>query len=577
MADLIKVRAYLESLQPLHETTGIGPLTRLAANLARLALRLEDRLEWGPRAPLLVAVLGATGTGKSKIFNSLLGAPLSPSGYKRPTTLAPVFYAPGELTSSLHRSTFFPGYLKRTTSGPVGFDSLQNKELIVVDQGGRNWGRTILVDTPDFDSVLAENRAAAWDVFERADAVIFVTDAMKYADQASWDYLDRLRVSAKETALVVNRLKNKLSLEDFTGRLHGSGYRPRILSLPEEPRLKDLDLLDRRSPALKQITALLEEWNDSSGDIIIRNLEDDWRLFSSDLQDRLGPMLVEAGRELDSIEGLLAKRVELARERLARDLTVAISSELKDSLIAQIQALFLRWDLLRYPRRLMGLPFSWLRDKVLAPLGLLAGSKGRTGLDEAIGRLFEANRETLVQVVQDFNKAAREVFQAGATGRGLTGRDDFQGQAWSSEQVRARYDQVRSELEDWVRREAAELIKGLDLGEKMTFYLAQVVSLVLFISIQVHTGGGFSFVDGLIDGALAPLLSKVTGHALSREKVRAFEIQAGRLHQEGCRRIVETQARSYLDYLAEARRGLSAGQPLAEAFASLRQAFESLR
>jgi hypothetical protein len=50
-------------------------------------------------------------------------------------------------------------------------------------------------------------------------AVIFVTDAVKYADQTSWDYLQAIHQRRRAAVLVVNRLKNPLSLEDFQERL----------------------------------------------------------------------------------------------------------------------------------------------------------------------------------------------------------------------------------------------------------------------------------------------------------------------------------------------------------------------
>jgi putative ribosome biogenesis GTPase RsgA len=59
------------------------------AESARLLGHVRDYLL--PRAtdltaPLVVAILGSTGSGKSSLFNALVGAPLSPSGVLRPTT-----------------------------------------------------------------------------------------------------------------------------------------------------------------------------------------------------------------------------------------------------------------------------------------------------------------------------------------------------------------------------------------------------------------------------------------------------------------------------------------------------------
>ena len=152
--------------------------------LVHTADRLIDRLEQGPESPVVVVVMGATGTGKSKLFNSLCRSVLSPSGYKRPTTLDPVLLTPPARMDNTERPGFLPGYAKLRHQGTAEFDPDQ-RALILVQNNHNQWPDLILADTPDFDSILDENRQAASDMFLRSDAVIFVTDAVKYADQAS--------------------------------------------------------------------------------------------------------------------------------------------------------------------------------------------------------------------------------------------------------------------------------------------------------------------------------------------------------------------------------------------------------
>ncbi|MFL6116933.1 MAG: GTPase, partial [Catenulispora sp.] len=69
--------------------------TAAAAQQARaeiehiLTTAVLPRLQ-APEAPLLVALAGPTGVGKSTLFNALVGAPLSATGPLRPTTRTPV-------------------------------------------------------------------------------------------------------------------------------------------------------------------------------------------------------------------------------------------------------------------------------------------------------------------------------------------------------------------------------------------------------------------------------------------------------------------------------------------------------
>src|SRR5262249_27688414 len=136
-----------------------GALSGALSNLAR-------RLLEGPDAPLRVAFFGPTGVGKSKLFNSLLGKELSPSGFRRPFTLRPVYFLPES-----HKA-LLPGI-----DGDVKLGS------------DPSWRDLILIDTPDFDSVETQNRKEAERIFREADAFLFITDVQKYADHATWEYL----------------------------------------------------------------------------------------------------------------------------------------------------------------------------------------------------------------------------------------------------------------------------------------------------------------------------------------------------------------------------------------------------
>jgi len=576
---LAEIRTYLQELEFIHEKKDGGPLSVRATALIRSAVRLENRLEWGPAAPLVLPVLGATGTGKSKVFNSLIGRNLSPSGFKRPTTLAPVLYLGPNYVRQVGAPGFLPGYEKRTVKDGVDFQMERLGELVIVPADDSIFGPGLLIDTPDFDSVLAANRAAARDVFDRSDAVIFVTDAVKYADQAAWDYLDLIKKRGKRAVLMVNRVRNRLSLEDFRRRLNQAGLDRPVFSLSDQPRLGDADLFPADEPAVKALDRQIKEW---TGELREQILADeagkDWMELRAGLREGLLPVLAKTAEELAGLRGELESSAQVVRDDLPQRLSVSISAELKHSLLAQIQALFLRWDLLKYPRRLMGLPFALVKDKVLAPLGLVQGTKsGRSSLDEEIERLFAANAEALVALVQEYNRQVEEAFNSVPAGRGLAGRAGFSGLAFSSEWVRAGYEKVRAELENWVQDQAGELARNLNLGEKMTFYLAQVLSLGLFISIQVHTGGGFSFFDGLLDSVLAPILSKLTGSALSRDKVKAFEAEAVRRHLALCGGLFDEQVQAYRDFLTQAEQGLAAVEPLAETFERLDRIFESLK
>lgn len=160
------------------------------AKAESLRRHVQDYLQ--PRAadldsPLLVVILGSTGSGKSSLINALAGRALSPSGVLRPTTRRPV--AIGD---------------RDDLGGRMGMLAQRTGLDMRTGEGARRG--LVLVDAPDFDSVELENRDKAMELLEVADLVIFLTTATRYADQVPWHVLGRARTRGVPLLAVVNRL-----------------------------------------------------------------------------------------------------------------------------------------------------------------------------------------------------------------------------------------------------------------------------------------------------------------------------------------------------------------------------------
>ncbi|HYI68003.1 MAG TPA: GTPase domain-containing protein [Candidatus Limnocylindrales bacterium] len=175
----------------LQRRTAAAPGPTRRARAERLRRHVVDHLLPRARdasAPLIVVILGSTGSGKSSLFNGLAGRALSPSGVLRPTTRRPLAVVhPDDAAADL-----LPGMVAR---GALELSS---------DPGARRG--LVLVDAPDFDSVELANRELAVELLEAADLVIFVSTATRYADQVPWSILGRARQRGVPLLAVLNRL-----------------------------------------------------------------------------------------------------------------------------------------------------------------------------------------------------------------------------------------------------------------------------------------------------------------------------------------------------------------------------------
>ncbi|MYZ40472.1 ATP-binding protein, partial [Streptomyces sp. SID4917] len=141
----------------------------------------------------VVAIAGATGSGKSTLFNALAGVPISETGLRRPTTSAPIACMWSDGAAGLLDRLEIPGRLRRRPlAGGDGDDELHG---------------LVLVDLPDHDSALVYHREQVDRVLALVDAVIWVVDPEKYADAALHErYLRPLAGHAEITFVVLNQI-----------------------------------------------------------------------------------------------------------------------------------------------------------------------------------------------------------------------------------------------------------------------------------------------------------------------------------------------------------------------------------
>jgi GTP-binding protein EngB required for normal cell division len=117
----------------------------------------------------VVALAGATGSGKSSLFNALVGADVATIGARRPTTASPTAAIWGDADAS--ELLDWLGIAARHGVNPeTGAES------------GAPLDGLVLLDLPDFDSREVSHRREAERVLELIDVFVWVTDPQKYAD-----------------------------------------------------------------------------------------------------------------------------------------------------------------------------------------------------------------------------------------------------------------------------------------------------------------------------------------------------------------------------------------------------------
>ena len=159
------------------------------ANAQAVLTRNAARLRHGTGFTV-AALAGATGSGKSSLFNAIVGAPIAKVAVTRPTTSvtqACVWGEPGEGSQALLDWLEIPN--RHHVPAPAGLEGL------------------VLADLPDHDSVEVSHRLEVDRLVEVVDLLIWVVDPQKYADAALHDnYLRPLARHAGVMLVVLNQV-----------------------------------------------------------------------------------------------------------------------------------------------------------------------------------------------------------------------------------------------------------------------------------------------------------------------------------------------------------------------------------
>ncbi|MCU1438691.1 MAG: GTPase [Naasia sp.] len=142
----------------------------------------------------VVALAGATGSGKSSLFNALVGADVARTGARRPTTSRPTAAVWGGADA---------GAL-------LDWLRVDSRHLVDGAHGGADGGTAldglVLLDLPDFDSREADHRLEAERALGLVDVFVWVTDPQKYADaRLHDDFVAVLSAHESVTLAVLNQ------------------------------------------------------------------------------------------------------------------------------------------------------------------------------------------------------------------------------------------------------------------------------------------------------------------------------------------------------------------------------------
>ena len=162
----------------------------------------------------VIALAGATGSGKSSLFNAIAGSDFAQVGARRPTTSMARAVVFGEGADLLLDWLQIPNrhLVANTADGPSGLEGL------------------VLLDLPDHDSTAEAHRAEVDRLTRVVDVFCWVVDPQKYADAALHEgYIQKFAGHGAVTVVALNQIdrldaaERRSCIDDLAGILVGDG------------------------------------------------------------------------------------------------------------------------------------------------------------------------------------------------------------------------------------------------------------------------------------------------------------------------------------------------------------------
>ena len=328
---------------------------QLLAEAGEIVRRAGERVAFDGEYTV-VALAGATGSGKSTLFNGITGTELAQATVRRPTTSKAMGVAWGSR---------LPHELLEWLDVP--------RRHLIAAPADDPLASLVLLDLPDHDSTELSHRLAVDRLVERVDALVWVVDPQKYADAALHEgYLKPLAPYAELMMVLLNQA-DRLAPEDLDRCVRDLRRLLDSEGLRRTPIMVTSGLRGTGIPELRAMLARTVAGKQAS----VRRLQTD--------------VEVAAGRLADDLGAGGGKSVALAKARLDKRVRSELTEALADAagVPTVVEGVFKSW--LRRGRAATGWPFlSWIgrlrRDplkRLRLELPTASAEIGRTALPKA--------------------------------------------------------------------------------------------------------------------------------------------------------------------------------------------------
>ncbi len=507
----------------------------------------------GPRPCIWIVFIGGTGTGKSTVFNTLCGLPLSRTGIERPKTRGPIAYAYRGM--SLERGFPIPGVQVKKASPDASEEQRftgQAGEILIVEHDRKEISHWILVDTPDLDSLEHDHRQMADDLYLMSDVVVFVTSQEKYADGVPYEFLQTIQKDRKPFFFILNKAGMEMNQEDLS-----PAFKDHDIRMPED-RFWLFSYLSSAAPEILPEGGDFDDFSTAfsrtlSPEAMPHVLREERARKAQILGERLDTLLGALKKEQNASEQWLSELDRLFQEScdaFLKGQQEKFSEESRAYLQAEIRNLFDKYDVLARPRRMV----TQILSTPLRLLGFRKRPDARKTREGALAKLREkVDLSPVNRMLDQFNRNVLEHLspedQTSPLYRALRKRDTL----ITEGEVKEHIWKEQERLLAWLQETFETLSQGIPKHKEWGIYSTSVLWGIFILSLEAAIGGGLGFLDAAVDSLLAPFVTKGAVELFAYGELQKVARELAERYQEGLLSVIQEQRGRYSGKLESLR------------------------
>ncbi len=534
------------------------------------------RFSSGLGAPMIASIVGGTGVGKSTILNSLAGRAVSETSVRRPCTRNPLFYYHKKDRDFLHSESFLPGYPRHYVPGKEQAPEDSRVRLLLFEHSDPEWENIILTDVPDFDSVDRINEQTANDIFRVSDLIMLATNPSRYADEQQWKYIRKTLAQEKKLVYLFNQTEKMEVYLDFYHKLKAESLWRRAFKFPRRFEIMKEERFPDDVRELKNLKDYLIETARTDSRREIKRREMIGRKKSLD-DLFLSRIKVPLSLEIQSFHELSRVTAECESHRIDEiDQKLASVLDDEEEIKQRINQLIREnigkiADPLRRFRRVVYFPVVYAGRELRNLWKKFNPEQGEKKIPEQVKSLHEKNSEIIWQQVRLLQEDVRKKIKELSIGDLILSGKEWRALDFGRADVSEAYDKGKEEQKKALREKFERLTDQIKGQKSWRLLAVQILWFVMIISLEIGSGGGFVWFEGLIDALVFPVVAPMLIRVMSWDEFKSLTREAAREHQQLCENIIKRQSERYIAWVEEQAEGLKPLKDMEELYGDLDQ------